>query len=989
LYNAITKYFKIWFLKHHFQKTYRSNSYFYKHSKNENMSQKRLYLLDAYALIFRGYFAFIKNPRINSKGMDTSAIMGFMNALMDVIKREKPDHLAVAFDKGGSTYRYEMYQEYKAHRDETPEAIKIAVPYIQELLKAMHIPIIEVPGFEADDLIGTIAKQAEKENYQVFMVTPDKDFAQLVSENIFMYKPARMGNDIEIWGIPEVLKKFEIENPLQVIDFLGMMGDAADNIPGLPGVGEVTAKKLLKEFGSMENLLANTDKLKGAMKEKIEANAEKGILSKKLATILLDCPVTFNETDYELSKPDVEKTDALFQELEFRQMKTQFDKYFGTGKEYDEIDTNGNHNTNSTETAPAKKAAVKKTNEDQFDLFGFSDDDAHESKPSAFYANLETTEHFYQTIQGDLSIKLLLQNLTNQTSVCFDTETTGIDTLHAELVGMSFSFEKGKAFYVPFPENQEEAQALVDKFKPFFENEAIEKIGQNIKYDLKILANYGVRIKGKLFDTMIAHYLINPDMRHNMDVLSETYLKYAPKSIEDLIGKKGKNQKSMREVPLEDIKEYAAEDADITLQLKEVFSPILDKAETKKLFDEIEIPLIPVLADMEMEGIRLDVDFLKSMSTDMQKEIDAFEQKIYETAGEKFNLASPKQLGDVLFDKLKIGGAKQKKTKTGQYATGEEVLSYLANEHQIVNDILEWRQMVKLQSTYIEALPNQVDKKTGRVHTDYMQTVAATGRLSSNNPNLQNIPIRTERGRLIRKAFIARDENYTLLSADYSQIELRIIAALSGEENMIAAFKNNEDIHKSTAAKVFNVPLEEVTKEQRSNAKTVNFGIIYGVSAFGLSNQTSLSRKESAELIDAYYKTYPKLKSYMQEQVDFAREKGYVQTVLGRRRYLKDINSANMMVKSGAERNAVNAPIQGSAADIIKIAMINIHRKLASENWKSKMLLQVHDELVFDVHLSELDKIQPMIKHEMENAFILDVPLEVEMGMGKNWLEAH
>ncbi|WP_309642721.1 DNA polymerase I [Flavobacterium sp.] len=951
------------------------------------MSQKRLYLLDAYALIFRGYFAFIKNPRINSKGMDTSAIMGFMNALMDVIKREKPDHLAVAFDKGGSTYRYEMYQEYKAHRDETPEAIKIAVPYIQALLNAMHIPIIEVAGFEADDLIGTIAKQAEKENYQVFMVTPDKDFAQLVSENIFMYKPARMGNDIEIWGIPEVLKRFEIERPEQVIDFLGMMGDAADNIPGLPGVGEVTAKKLLKEFGSMENLLANTDKLKGAMKEKIEANKDKGILSKKLATILLDCPVTFNESDYELSKPDVEKTDALFQELEFRQMKTQFDKYFGTGKEYDEIDTN--ENTENSSDATPKKAPAKKTNEDQFDLFGFSDDDSNEVKHSSFYTNLSNTEHFYQTIQGDLSIKLLLQNLTHQTSVCFDTETTGIDTLHAELVGMSFSYEKGKAFYVPFPENQQEAQALIDKFKPFFENESIEKIGQNIKYDLKILANYGVQIKGKLFDTMIAHYLINPDMRHNMDVLSETYLKYSPKSIEDLIGKKGKNQKSMREVPLEDIKEYAAEDADITFQLKQNFSPILDKAETKKLFDEIEIPLIPVLAAMEMEGINLDVDYLKSMSVEMQKEIDAFEQKIYETAGEKFNLASPKQLGDILFDKMKIGGAKQKKTKTGQYATGEEVLSYLANEHQIVKDILEWRQMVKLQSTYIEALPNQVDTKTGRVHTDYMQTVAATGRLSSNNPNLQNIPIRTERGRLIRKAFIARDENYTLLSADYSQIELRIIAALSGEENMIAAFKNNEDIHRSTAAKVFNVPLEAVTKEQRSNAKTVNFGIIYGVSAFGLSNQTSLSRKESAELIDAYYQTYPKLKSYMQEQVDFARENGYVQTVLGRRRYLKDINSANMMVKSGAERNAVNAPIQGSAADIIKIAMINIHKKLTSENWKSKMLLQVHDELVFDVHLSELEKIQPMIKHEMENAFIMAVPLDIEMGIGKDWLAAH
>ena len=952
------------------------------------MSQKRLYLLDAYALIFRGYFAFIKNPRINSKGMDTSAIMGFMNALMDVIKREKPDHLAVAFDKGGSNYRYEMYQEYKAHRDETPEAIKIAVPYIQELLKAMHIPIIEKEGFEADDLIGTLAKQAEKEGFKVFMVTPDKDFAQLVSENIFMYKPARMGNDIEIWGIPEVLEKFEITNPLQVIDFLGMMGDVADNIPGLPGVGEKTAKKFLAEFGSMENLLANTHQLKGAIKDKIEANKELGVLSKKLATILLDCPVTFDANDYELSKPDVEKTDALFQELEFRQMKAQFDKYFGTGKEYDEIDTNGNGTTNDV-PQPTKKAPTKKTNEDQFDLFGFSDEEDGEIKANSHYATLENTNHNYTVIQGELGTKLFLQNLMNQTSVCFDTETTGIDTLNAELVGMSFSFEKGKAFYVPFPENQEEAQTLVEKFKPFFENEAIEKIGQNIKYDLKILSHYNIQIKGKLFDTMIAHYLINPDMRHNMDVLSETYLKYSPKSIEDLIGKKGKNQKSMRDVALEDIKEYAAEDADVTFQLKQNFSPILDKAETKKLFDEIEIPLIPVLAAMEMEGINLNVPFLKEMSVEMAKESAALEQKIYETAGEKFNLASPKQLGDVLFDKMKIGGAKQKKTKTGQYATGEEVLSYLANEHQIVKDILEWRQMVKLQSTYIDALPNQVDKYTHRVHTDYMQTVAATGRLSSNNPNLQNIPIRTERGRLIRKAFIARDENYTLLSADYSQIELRIIAALSGEENMIKAFQNNEDIHRSTAAKVFNVPLEEVTKEQRSNAKTVNFGIIYGVSAFGLSNQTSLSRKESAELIDAYYATYPKLKSYMSNQVDFAREHGYVQTVLGRRRYLKDINSANMMIKSGAERNAVNAPIQGSAADIIKIAMINIHKKLTAEKWKSKMLLQVHDELVFDVHNSELEKIKPMIKYEMENAFIMDVPLDVEIGVGKNWLEAH
>ena len=949
-------------------------------------TQKRLFLLDAYALIFRGYYAFIKNPRINSKGMDTSAIMGFMNSLMDVIKREKPDHLAVAFDKGGSDYRYEMYQEYKAHRDETPEAIKIAVPYIQELLKAMHIPIMEKAGFEADDLIGTLAKQAEKEGYQVFMVTPDKDFAQLVSENIFMYKPARMGNDIEIWGIPEVLKKFEIERPEQVIDFLGMMGDSADNIPGFPGVGEVTAKKLLKEFGSMENLLENTDKLKGTLKDKIENNKELGILSKKLARILLDCPVTFDAADFELSKPDVEKTDALFQELEFRQMKAQFDKLFGTGKDYDEID---NNSAESETPQPIKKPVAKKSNEEQFDLFGFTDEENDEPKHNSYYATLETTEHHYQIIQGDLPTKLFIQNLMNQKSVCFDTETTGIDTLHAEIVGLSFSYEKGKGFYIPFPENQEEALALANKFKPFFENEAIEKIGQNIKYDLKILSNYGIQVKGKLFDTMIAHYLINPDMRHNMDVLSETYLKYSPKSIETLIGKKGKNQLSMRDVSLDDIKEYAAEDADVTFQLKEVFSPILDKAETKKLFEEIEIPLIPVLAAMELEGINLDVPFLKEMSVEMAKESSEFEQKIYETAGEKFNLASPKQLGDILFDKLKIGGTKQKKTKTGQYATGEEVLSYLANDNPIVKDILEWRQMVKLQSTYIDALPNQVDAKTKRVHTDYMQTVAATGRLSSNNPNLQNIPIRTERGRLIRKAFVARDENYTLLSADYSQIELRIIAALSGEENMIKAFQNNEDIHRSTAAKVFNVPIEEVTAAQRSNAKTVNFGIIYGVSAFGLSNQTSLSRKESAELIDAYYATYPKLKSYMSEQVDFARENGYVQTVLGRRRYLKDINSANAVVRSGAERNAVNAPIQGSAADIIKIAMINIYKKLTSENWKSKMLLQVHDELVFDVHNSELEKIQPLIKHEMENAFKLVVPLEVEIGVGKNWLEAH
>ena len=911
--------------------------------------------------------------------MDTSAIMGFMNSLLDVIKREKPDHLAVAFDKEGSAMRTEMYTEYKANRDETPEAIKIAVPYIQELLKAMHIPVIELAGCEADDLIGTIAKQAEKENYQVYMVTPDKDFAQLVSENIFMYRPARMGNGIEIWGVPEVLERFEIERPEQVIDFLGMMGDAVDNIPGLPGVGEKTAKKLLKEYGSMENLLANTHELKGKMRENIEANAEKGIMSKKLATIILDCDVTFNETDYELTKPDVEKVEALFNELEFRRMAEQFHKLFDENNTLDGPAVQG--------YAPTK-TIVK--NDQQFSLFneGAADPDAVNT-PSGFYNTIDNTDHFYQAVQGKMAINFLLRDLLKQTSVSFDTETTGINPLTAELVGLSFSWEKGKGFYVPVPEGKEQAQEIVDMFMPFFEDENIEKIGQNLKYDLEILAQYNVTIKGKIFDTMIAHYLINPDMRHGMDILAETYLKYSPVPIEALIGKKGKGQRSMRDVDIELIKEYAVEDADITLQLKEVFAPMLDDTDTRKLFDEIEIPLMPVLAAMEQEGINLDTAYLKELSGELSNDIKRLEQKIYETAGEPFNLASPKQLGEVLFDRLKIGGAKQKKTKTGQYATGEEVLSYLALENPIVAEILEWRQLVKLQNTYVEALPLQVEAGTGRVHTDYMQTVAATGRLSSNNPNLQNIPIRTERGRHIRKAFIARNEEHTIVSADYSQIELRIIAALSGDPEMVSAFQKGEDIHASTAAKVFNIALEEVTREQRSHAKTVNFGIVYGVSAFGLSNQTSLSRSESKDLIDAYYKTYPRLKQYINEQVQIAREQGYVQTISGRRRYLKDINSQNQVVRGGAERNAVNAPIQGSAADIIKIAMINIQKRLVNENWKSKMLLQVHDELVFDVHNSELEKIKPMIKQEMESAFVLDVPLEVDLGEGRNWLEAH
>lgn len=931
--------------------------------------QKRLFLLDAYALIFRGYYAFIKNPRINSKGMDTSAIMGFMNSLLDIIKKEKPDHLAVAFDKGGSALRNEIFPEYKAHREETPDAIKIAVPYIQELLRAMHIPIIEMAGFEADDLIGTIAKQAEKVNYKVFMVTPDKDFAQLVSENIFMYKPARMGNGIEIWGIPEVLSRFEIERPEQVIDFLAMMGDAADNIPGLPGVGEVTAKKLLKEFGSIENLLSNTNKLKGKLKENIEANKEKGLLSKTLATILLDCPVTFNEENYILSSPDFEKTNDLFNELEFRRMAEQFQSIF-----------------NPNETKPSDVVEFKQK-KDQVETLSLFSEEALTEPVKHYFDTLENTEHFYQIIEGQMGIRLLFDSLNSQKKVSFYVLSSGHSALSSELIGISFSYENHKGFYVPYSGSQEEKTLILKSFASFFENESVEKVGQNLKNSIKTLSKYGIVIKGKLFDTMIAHYLINPDMRHNLGVLSETYLKYSLSPLENLINKK--NQQILMDIPTGDLKEYVAESADIILQLQNIFTEELIKTKTEKLFAEIEIPLVSVLADMETSGIRLDIDFLKSLSEELTHDIKTLETRIYELAGETFNLASPRQLGTILFDKLKIGGLKQKKTKTGQYATGEEVLSYFVEDHEIVAAILDWRSLIKLQNTYVEALPQQIDAITQKVHTDYFQTVAATGRLSSNNPNLQNIPIRTERGRQIRKAFVANDENYVLLSADYSQIELRVIAALSGEENMILAFQNNEDIHKSSASKIFNIPLDEVTREQRGQAKTVNFGIIYGVSAFGLSNQTSLSRSESKDLIDAYYETYPQLKSYIKKQIEFARNNGYVETIMHRRRYLKDINSPNAVVRSASERNAINAPIQGSAADIIKIAMIAIHNKLTLEKWKTKMLLQVHDELIFDVYLSELEDIKKVVKHEMENAFSFAVPLEVEMGVGKNWLEAH
>ncbi|MEK6152084.1 DNA polymerase I [Flavobacteriaceae bacterium 3-367] len=939
--------------------------------------QKRLFLLDAYALIFRGYYALIKNPRINSKGMDTSAIMGFVNSLFDVIKREKPDHLAVCFDKGGSVERTEMFADYKANRDETPDAIRIAVPYIQDILKAMHIPVVELEGWEADDIIGTLAKQAEKEDYKVFMVTPDKDFGQLVSENIFMYRPARLGNGIEIWGIPEVQKRFGVERPEQVIDYLGMMGDASDNIPGLPGVGDKTAKKFLEEFGSMEALLANTDKLKGKMKEKVEENAELGLLSKKLATICIDCDVTFNAKDYELSMPDGEKVQLIFEELEFRRLREQFIKIF----------SGENGETQPQEASPQKQPA-KEAGGGQFSLFGNEGTSAATITEVSSRKTIKTQAHAYQSVAPGMAMKLFVQNLMKQSSVCFDTETTGINPLTAELVGIAFSWEAGKGFYVPVPEDRDEAQKIIEVLRPFFEAEHIEKIGQNLKYDIKVLHKYKVKVKGKFFDTMLAHYLINPDMRHNMDVLSETYLNYTPVSITELIGKKGKNQLSMREVPLEQQTEYAVEDADITLRLAEHFRPELASANTEKLFQEIEIPLLHVLADMELEGIRLDKDFLLGLSKQLDDDIKDLEAKIYEEAGEQFNIASPKQLGEILFDKLKLVD-KPKKTKTGQYSTAEDVLSYLAKEHMIIQNVLDYRGLSKLKSTYVDALPEQVEPSTGRVHTDYMQTVAATGRLSSNNPNLQNIPIRTERGRQVRKAFVPRDGDHVLLAADYSQIELRIIAALSEETTMIEAFKNGEDIHASTASKVFNVPLNEVTREQRGNAKTVNFGIIYGVSAFGLSNQTDLSRSEAKELIETYYKTYPKLRNYMGEQIDFARDHGYVQTVLGRRRYLKDINAGNAVVRGAAERNAVNAPIQGSAADIIKIAMINIHKKLGEGDYRTKMLLQVHDELVFDVYKPELEKVKQIIKSEMENAYALAVPLDVELGLGNDWLEAH
>ena len=808
------------------------------------------------------------------------------------------------------------------------------------------------------------------------MVTPDKDFAQLVSENIFMYRPARMGNGIEVWGIPEIQEKFEIKSPEQVIDYLGMMGDSVDNIPGLPGVGDKTAKKFLKEFGSMENLFNNLDKLQGKLREKIEANKELGIISKKLATIITDVPVKFNAKDYELKTPNIEASIGIFEELEFRRIQENFKKIFVLKKEI-----------GVTENIEKSKESLTKTSPEQFDLFNPPPGQGKSFNENS-KENLKTVSHNYQFINSPMGRSLLLKKILSQKSVCFDTETTSLDSLQAELVGIAFSWDNHKGYYLSIPKDQHQSQKVIQEFRPFFENKEIEKIGHNLKYDLKVLLKNQIIVEGPLFDTMIAHYLINPDMRHNMNILAETYLNYKPQSITELIGKKGKNQISMREVDLVKQTEYSVEDADITFQLKHHFQRELSDANTISLYNKVELPLVKVLASMESEGINLDTQFLKELSKTLFSDIKILEKNIFEEAGESFNLASPKQLGVILFDKLKLV-EKPKKTKTGQYSTAEDILSFLAKTHPIVAKIMEWRSLQKLQTTYVLSLPEEINPDTGRIHTTYNQAVASTGRLSSNKPNLQNIPIRTLKGQEIRKAFIPKNNNHLLMAADYSQIELRIIAALSKDPSMIKAFQNNEDIHAATAAKVFEVPLTKVSREQRGNAKTINFGIIYGVSAFGLSQQTNLNRTESKELIDTYYKTYPKLKEYISKQVDFAREHGYVETVLGRRRYLKDINSQNSIVRGSAERNAINAPIQGSAADIIKLAMIKIHQKINEENWQSKMLLQVHDELVFDVLKSEKNDFEKMVKNCMECAFDIGLPLVVDIGFGENWLEAH
>lgn len=934
-------------------------------------NDKRLFLIDAYAMIFRGYYALIRNPRLTNSGLDVSAVFGFTNSLIELIRREKPSHLAVVFDVGEASVRTQDFAEYKANRSETPEAIKIAVPYIKRILEAMHIPTLGVAGYEADDVIGTIACKAEKENYTIYMVTPDKDFAQLVTDNIKIYKPAAKGGDVEILGVEEVKAKYEIQDPKQVIDFLAMMGDAVDNIPGLEGVGEKTAMKFLKEYGSIENLLANTHQLKGKLKEKVENSAERGILSKKLATILCDAPIEFHQEQYNLEQPDFEKIRDIFDELEFRRLYDNLYKTFKTP-------------TESSENQETKSVVLPSSGGIQLDLFA----NYEEQEPVATNRKtIENTEHLYQFVNTPKAQKLLVENLLKQKSVCFDTETTSLDELNAELVGISFSYKKGLSYYIPLSENREECLATLEIFKPFFEKEEILKIAHNFKYDYKILKQYGIEIKGNCFDTMIAHYLLNPDGRHGMDYLSEIYLNYQPISIETIIGKKGKKQGNFRDVELDIQTNYAAEDADVTFQLYEIFAPQLKKEGLEDLFYQVEMPLMTILADMELEGISLDKNWLEQESKDLENDLKNLENKIFSLSGQEFNLNSPRQLGEILFEKMNLD-PKAQKTKTGQYKTSEDVLQKLASKHEIINEILEYRTYQKLKSTYVDALPEEIDVKTNRVHTHFSQTTAATGRLASMNPNLQNIPIRTQRGQQIRGAFKA-DEGKKIISADYSQIELRLIAEISGEDNMIKAFQNGEDIHTSTASKLFKVPLDAVTKTQRSQAKAVNFGIIYGQGAFTLADQTGMSRSEAKQMIDAYFTTYPKLKDYMANQVQNAREKGYVETILGRKRHLKDINSSNFVVKGHAERNAVNAPIQGSAADVIKIAMIKIANELKLQNLQTKMLLQVHDELIFEAPENEVSKAKELIKTQMESAITTKVPLLTEVGVGDNWLEAH
>lgn len=906
-------------------------------------SKKKLFLIDAYALIFRGYYAFIKNPRINSKGMDTSAIMGFMNSLLDLIKREKPDNLAVAFDKGGSSDRKEIFEEYKANRNETPDAIKIAVPYIQEILKAMQIPILIESGYEADDIIGTVAKNAEKNNYEVFMVTPDKDFAQLVSENIFMYRPARMGNGIEIWGVEEVQKKFEIIDPLQVIDFLGMMGDAVDNIPGLPGVGEKTAKKFLKEYGSMENLLRNTDKIKGKLKEKIEQNKEKGLLSKKLATIILDVPIEYDLKSFKFQNPDENKIKEIFSDLEFKRMTENFMKIF------------------SFEEESVGKVEIQR--EIQYDLFNSPGELNEELKKDDF----SKSKHFYQIIQGDFGKNLLFNKILKQKFVSVSLFSSEINKNN---FGISFTWNSHKSYYTQIDEDTKSIEFL----KSLFKKDDITIIGYDLKKTFKFLNQFNIKTNCQCFDTKIAHYLINPDIGHDFNILCETYLKF----------KTSFSKNSKTENPIE----LSMEKSDLNFQLIDFLTHDLENGGLVDLFKKLEMPLLKVLALMESNGIKINSTFLNKLSLEYNSELKIIEKNIFDLSNQSFNLASPKQLGEILFEKLKIID-NPKKTKTGQYSTSEEVLSFLAKDHEIVSEVLKWRSLQKLINTYVDALPKQINENSLRIHTIFNQAVASTGRLSSNNPNLQNIPIRTSKGREIRKAFVCENNDYVMLAADYSQIELRVIASLSNDSNMISAFKNNEDIHSSTASKVFNVNIDDVTREQRSNAKTVNFGIIYGVSAFGLSNQTNLSRSESKDLIESYFLAYPELKNYIANQINFARENGFVETILGRKRYLKDINSRNQIVRGGAERNAVNAPVQGSAADIIKLAMVNISDKISGSNFKSKMLVQVHDELIFEIYKPELEEMRKLIQQEMESAYSLNIPLAVDIGLGDNWYEAH